>query len=58
MSDTVVRDKFGQLDEFTELDYEVLEVLEEISSPEVNPDKTLSAYMADIYDLILLHGST
>lgn len=29
-------------------DYAVLEILEEIASPDTNPDKSLSAYLADI----------
>lgn len=48
----VERDHFDQLDrEFTERDYNLLAILEEVASPDERPDRTLSAYLADILDL-------
>lgn len=56
MSDNRKRDKFGQydkpLDEWTDDEWTLLAILEEVASPDENPDKTLTAYMADILDLL------
>lgn len=46
------RDQFGQsTDPWTERDYALLAILEDIASPDTDPDKTLAAYMADINEL-------
>lgn len=46
------RDEFGQpIGEWTERDYDLLTILEEVASVDVDPDKTLAAYMADINEL-------
>lgn len=52
----VERDEFGQLaGDWTDVDLDVLAILEEVASPDEpdgNPEKTLAAYLADIYDAI------
>lgn len=53
MPTKIKRDKFGQAaGEWSDADYDLLAILEEISSPDVNPDKSLAAYMADIKELL------
>jgi hypothetical protein len=49
----IERDEDGQLQEpWEEVDFQLLEILEEISTDRINPDKTLAAYMADIKELL------
>jgi hypothetical protein len=52
----IKRDKWGQqVGEWTDADYRILSILEEISmDPDrtTTPDKTLAAYLADIKDII------
>ena len=53
MKNKVKRDQFGQYDgEWTEREYALLEILEEVASPAINENKTLAAYMADIIELL------
>jgi len=49
------RDQFGQqIGEWSDQDYDLLSILEEVSSSDINPDKTLAAYMVDIKELLRL----
>ena len=49
----VKRDEFGQLAEpWTTRDFYRLEILEEIASPHEHEEKSLAAYMADIYEVL------
>ncbi len=47
-----IRDQWGQYDgEWTEFHYNLLAILEEVASPDVNSNLSLTVYMADILDL-------
>lgn len=52
----VKRDTFDQyvkpMSEWSETEWKLLEILEEVASPGENEDKTLTAYMADILDIL------
>lgn len=52
----VDRDTFDQyakpMEEWTGVEWKLLEILEEAASPGENGDKTLTAYMADILDIL------
>ena len=49
----VSRDKFDQYDaKWTDREYRLLHVLEEIATPSEQEDRTLAAYLADIIDIM------
>ena len=46
------RDEYGQEPgPMAQVDLDALAVLEEISSPDINPDKSLSAYLVDLKEI-------
>jgi hypothetical protein len=47
---SVVRDEFAQPIEMSDFDLDILAILEEVATESINPDKSLSAYVADIKD--------
>lgn len=49
---SVARDEFGQpVGEWSDFDLDLLAILEEVASTDVDPFRSLAAYMADIKDL-------
>lgn len=54
---SVVRDEFGQPDgDWSDFDLDLLAILEEVASTDVDPFRSLAAYMADIKDLFATRG--